>query len=431
MKLHLRGGHLLDPASGIDAPQDLFIAAGHVAAIGTAPAGFVADQTIDVSGLWVVPGLIDLSVRLREPGWEYRSTLDSELRAAAAGGVTRVVCPPDTDPVLDEAGLVEMLIHRARQAHSVQVHPLGALTLGLGGAVITEMAQLTAAGCVGFYNADLPLQDSQVLLRALQYAHTFGYTVWVRPNDAALAKGGVAASGALATRMGLAGVPAAAEAIALLTLFELLRAVPCRVHITRLSTARGVDLVRAAKAQGLPISCDVSIHHLHLADLDIGYFDSAYRFDPPLRSPSDRSALRAGLKDGTIDAICSDHTPVDDDAKRLPFAEAEAGASGLETLLSLALKLCAEEGWPYAAAIHHLCVQPAKIAGLPGGNLAVGSLADLCAFDPQASRTIGRGSLLSQSQNTPWLGHELPGQVRLCMAAGQVVFTAADSSRAV
>jgi dihydroorotase len=425
MKLHIKGGHLIDPANDVDALQDLFIAAGHVVGVGTAPQGFAANRIIDAQGLTVCPGLIDLSVRLREPGWEYRSTLDSELRAAAAGGVTRVVCPPDTDPVLDEPGLVEMLKHRARQAHSVHVHPLGALTVGLRGDTITEMAQLTEAGCVGFYNADVPLQDTQVLLRALQYAHTFGYTVWFRPADAALSKGGVAASGALASRMGLAGVPVAAESVALLTLFELLRSVPCRVHITRISTARGVELVRDAKAQGLPISCDVSVHHLHLSDIDVGYFDSAYRFDPPLRNPRDRQALRDGVADGTIDAICSDHTPVDDDAKLLPFAEAEAGASGVETLLSLALKWCSEDKRPVADAIMRLCVQPARIAAVPGGSLRFGQAADVCIFDPLAVRHIKRGSLLSQSQNTPWLGHELPGQVRVCIAAGQLVFEAA------
>jgi dihydroorotase len=425
MKLHIKGGHLIDPANGVDAPQDVFVAAGHIVGIGTAPQGFTANRIIDAQGLTVCPGLIDLSVRLREPGWEYRSTLDSELRAAAAGGVTRVVCPPDTDPVLDEPGLVEMLKHRARQAHSVHVHPLGALTVGLRGDTITEMAQLTEAGCVGFYNADVPLQDTQVLLRALQYAHTFGYTVWFRPADAALSKGGVAASGALASRMGLAGVPEAAESVALLTLFELLRSVPCRVHITRVSTARGVELIRAAKGQGLPITCDVSVHHLHLSDMDIGYFDSAYRFDPPLRSPRDRQALRSGVADGTIDAICSDHTPVDDDAKLLPFAEAEAGASGVETLLSLALKWCVEDKRPVSDAIKRLCVQPARIAAVSGGSLSAGQAADLCIFDPHAVRHIKRGSLFSQSQNTPWLGHELPGQVRICIAAGQIVFEAA------
>ncbi len=425
MKLHIKGGHLIDPTNGIDALQDVFVAAGHIVGIGAAPQGFAANRTIDARGLTVCPGLIDLSVRLREPGWEYRSTLDSELRAAAAGGVTRVVCPPDTDPVLDEPGLVEMLKHRARQAHSVHVHPLGALTVGLRGDTITEMAQLTEAGCVGFYNADVPLQDTQVLLRALQYAHTFGYTVWFRPADAALSKGGVAASGALASRMGLAGVPVAAESVALLTLFELLHSVPCRVHITRVSTARGVELIRAAKAQGLPISCDVSVHHLHFSDIDVGYFDSAYRFDPPLRSPRDRQALRAGVADGTIDAICSDHTPVDDDAKLLPFAEAEAGASGVETLLSLALKWCVEDKRPIADAIMRLCVQPARIAAVPGGSLHLGQAADLCIFDSQAVRHIKRGSLLSQSQNTPWLEHELPGQVRVCIAAGQIVFESA------
>ncbi|MHA7237137.1 dihydroorotase, partial [Burkholderia pseudomallei] len=318
MKIHIKGGTLIDPVAGTQRQADVFVAAGKVAAIGAAPADFNAAKTIDATGLIVAPGFVDLSARLREPGYEHKATLESEMAAAVAGGVTSLVCPPDTDPVLDEPGLVEMLKFRARNRNQAHVYPLGALTVGLKGQVITEMVELTEAGCIGFTQANVPVTDTQVLLRALQYASTYGYTVWLRPLDAFLAKGGVAASGPVASRLGLSGVPVAAETIALHTLFELMRVTGARVHVARLSSAAGVALVRAAKAEGLPVTCDVGANHLHLIDVDIGYFDAQFRLDPPLRAERDREAIRAALADGTIDAICSDHTPVDDDEKLLP-----------------------------------------------------------------------------------------------------------------
>ena len=338
MKLHIKNGRLIDPANGIDANRDLYLADGKVAAIGTAPAGFQADQTIDAQGLVVAPGLVDLSARLREPGYEYKATLESELQAAIQGGVTSLVCPPDTDPVLDEPGLVEMLRHRARSMNQAHVYPLGALTVGLKGQALTEMAELTDAGCVGFSQADEPILDTTVLMRAMQYAQTFGYTVWLRAQDAHLGRNGIAHSGPIASRLGLSGVPVMSETIALYTIFELMRSTGARVHLCRISSAAGVALVRAAKKEGLRLTCDVGAHHVHLTDADIGFFDANARLTPPLRSQRDRDALRQGLLDGTIDAICSDHTPVDDDEKLLPFGEASPGATGLELLLSLALK---------------------------------------------------------------------------------------------
>ncbi|MDP1792438.1 MAG: dihydroorotase, partial [Methylibium sp.] len=329
MKILISNGRVVDPASGRDGPADIAIANGRILTIGKVAPDFAADRTIDAAGMVVAPGLVDLAARLREPGHEHEGMLESELAAAAAGGVTSLVCLPDTDPTLDEPGLVEMLKFRARKLSRCRLFPLGALTRGLAGEVLTEMAELTEAGCVGFSQADAVLRDTQVLSRALQYAATFGYTVWLRPNDPWLG-GGVAASGAVATRLGLSGVPVAAETIALHTLFELVRSSGARVHLCRLSSAAGVALLRAAKAEGLPVTADVSINSLHLTDLDIGYFTPAMRLVPPLRQQRDRDALRAGLADGTIDALVSDHTPVDEDAKTLPFAEAEPGATGLE-----------------------------------------------------------------------------------------------------
>ena len=424
MKLHIKNGRLIDPANNIDANKDLYLEDGKVAAIGAAPAGFQADQTIDAAGLIVVPGLVDLSARLREPGYEYKATLESELQAAIQGGVTSLVCPPDTDPVLDEPGLVEMLRHRARTMNQAHVYPLGALTVGLKGQALTEMAELTDAGCVGFSQADEPILDTTVMMRAMQYAQTFGYTVWLRPQDAHVGRDGIAHSGPIASRLGLSGVPVMSETIALYTIFELMRSTGARIHLCRISSAAGVALVRAAKKEGLRVSCDGGAHHVHMTDADIGYFDANARLTPPLRSQRDRDGLRQGLLDGTIDAICSDHTPVDDDEKLLPFGEASPGATGLELLLSLALKWAEEagKGDGLALAIAKISADAARVAGLPGGRLEAGAPADICIFDPDTRWTVNAASLASQGKHTPFLGYELRGQVRHTIVAGQVVF---------
>ena len=424
MNLHIKNGRLIDPANGIDSVTDLFIADGKVAAIGNAPDGFTADSTIDATGLVVAPGLVDLSARLREPGYEYKATLESEMQAAIQGGVTTLVCPPDTDPVLDEPGLVEMLKHRARNLNQANVHPLGALTMGLKGQALTEMAELTEAGCIGFAQAEVPILDTNVLLRALQYAKTFGYTVWLRPQDPHIGRGGVAHSGPLATRLGLSGVPVMAETIALHTIFELVRSTGARVHLCRMSSSAGLELVRAAKAEGLPVTCDVGVHHLHMTDADIGFFDSNARLTPPLRTQRDRDAIRAGLLDGTIDAVCSDHTPVDDDEKLLPFAEASPGATGLELLLSLTLKW-AEELHGDAAllrALAKITSQAARTAGLDAGHLAPGAAADVVVFDPAQRWLVEGAALASQGKHTPFLGYELTGQVKATVVGGRVAY---------
>ena len=411
MKIEIKNGRVIDPAQGIDRVASLFIAAGKIAAIGTAPAGWHAHRAIDARGLVVSPGLIDCSARLREPGFEYKATLESELEAAVAGGVTSLACPPDTDPPLDEPGLVEMLKHRARLLNRAHVYPIGALTVGLAGTTLTEMGELAEAGCVAFSHADVPLADTQLLLRAMQYAATFGHRVWLRPQDPHLSKGGVAHDGEVATRLGLPAIPAAAETIALATIFALIRQTRVNVHLCRLSTAEGVAMVRAAKREGLPITCDVAIHHLHLCDVDIGWFDAQAHVMPPFRGASDRAALRAGLADGTIDVICSDHTPVDDDGKQLPFAEAESGVTGVELLLPLTLKWAAEERIGLPAALAKITRMPATLLGIDAGTLAVGHPADVCIFDPNTHWLVDRMSLTSQGKNTPFLGLEVPGRV--------------------
>jgi dihydroorotase len=336
--------------------------------------------------------------------------------------VTSLVCPPDTDPPLDEPGLVEMLKYRAKTLNQAHVYPLGALTQGLAGENITEMGELTEAGCIGFSQADAPLVDTQVLWRAMQYAATFGYAVWLRPQDAYLGKGGVAHDGEVATRLGLPAIPSCAETIAVGTILALAEQTGARVHLCRLSTHEAVALVRAAKQHGVAVTCDVSIHHAHLCDVDIGYFDSQARLLPPLRSTRDRDALRAGLADGTIDVLASDHTPVDDDAKQLPFGEAEVGATGLELLLPLTLKWAAEMQLDIARAIAKLTREPARVLALDAGHLSVGHHADVCVFDPNLHWRVERKALKSQGKNTPFLGYEVPGKVRYTLVSGQVVF---------
>ncbi len=431
MKLLIKNGRVIDPSSGLDEVADVAIAAGHIVSLKNTAADFQPNKTIDASGCIVAPGLIDLAARLREPGHEHERMLESELAAAVAGGVTSLVCPPDTDPVLDEPGLVEMLRFRAEKRHQSRVFPLGALTRSLNGEVLTEMVALTEAGCVGFSQADVPLANTQVLMRALQYAATFGYTVWLRPQELHLGQG-VAASGALATRLGLSSVSVAAETIALHTIFELVRATGARVHLCRISSAAGVALVGKAKAEGLGVSCDVSINSLHLTDVDIGYFDSRMRLNPPLRQQRDRDAIRLGLADGTIDALVSDHTPVDEDAKTLPFAEAEPGATGLELLLGLACKWGSDSRVGMQRALAVLTSEPARVLGhalgtLQGsaGRLVKGGVADICVFDPDSPWTIEPAALRSQGKHTPFSGHELSSRVRWTVVGGQLAYEAA------
>lgn len=426
MHILIRNGRVIDPASDLDQVGDVAIADGKILAVGTAPTDFTPTQTIDASGCWVLPGLVDLAVRLREPGHEHAGMLHSEMQAAVAGGVTSLVCPPDTDPVLDEQGLVEMLKFRAEKQHKARLFPMGALTQGLQGDTLTEMAELTESGCVAFGQADVPMANTQALARALAYATTFGFSVWLRPLDKDLGKG-VAASGPSATRMGLAGVPVAAETIALHTIFELIRGTQTRVHLCRLSSAAGVALLRQAKAQGLNVTADVSIHSLLLTDADIGYFDSSARLIPPLRQQADRDALAAALADGTIDALVSDHTPVEEDAKVKPFAEAEPGASAVELLLSAAILWSQRDGVPLLRALQTVTSAPIDVLGSAVdaflGRLEVGGPADVCIVDPQALWTVQPSALLSQAKSTPFNGMQLPGQVRTTLVDGAVVFS--------
>jgi dihydroorotase len=418
MNLLIKGGRVVDPASGRDEIRDVFVSEGRfVDSFKEKP-----KKTIDAKGLVVAPGLIDLAARLREPGHGYKATLETEMDAAVAGGVTSLACPPDTAPPLDEPGLVDMLRRRAKALSRARVYPVGALTVKLAGERLTEMSVLAHAGCVAFSQANVPITDTQVLWRAMQYAATFGFPVWLRAEDRWLSREGVAHDGEVATRLGLAGIPAFTETIALATLLQLVRSTGARLHVCRLSTAAAVDMIRGAKKEKLPVTCDVGIHYVHLSELDLAYFDSHCRLDPPLRSQRDREALATGLADGTIDCAVSDHTPVDEDQKQMPFGEAEPGATGLELLLPLILKWGAARKLPLAKTLARVTSDAARVLGVSSGRIEAGAPADLVLFDPQQSWRVEPAALRSQGKNTPFLGYELSGRVRTTIVAGNVVY---------
>jgi dihydroorotase len=421
--LVIENGRVIDPASGLDAVCNVAIADGRIAALGATPAGFAPQRVVDARGLIVAPGLVDLCARMREPGAE--GALRGEMRAALAGGVTGLACPPDTDPPLDEPGLVRMLRQRSREAAGARLYPLGALTAGLAGQALAEMHTLAQVGCVAFSQTAALPANLGTLLQALRYARTFDLPVWLHPVDASLVGDGVAGDGPLALRLGLPGIPVAAETVALHTIFELQRAAGTRIHICRLSSADGVALVRAAKREGLPVTADVSVQHVHLVDENIGYYDTNCRLDPPLRGEPDRAAIRAGLADGTIDAVCSDHAPVSQEDKLLPFGEAWAGASSLETLLPLILAWAAAEAIPLPRALGAVTAAPARILGEDTGMLAPGRKADLVIFDPRATWTVQPDTFLSSGRNSPFDGQAMVGRVRYTLVGGEVRFEAA------
>jgi dihydroorotase len=421
--LAIENARLIDPSTGRDTSGHLYIADGRIAAVGSPPPGFTAQRVIDARGLVVAPGLVDLCARMREPGAE--GALRGEMRAALAGGVTGLVCPPDTDPPLDEPGLVRMLRQRSREAAGARLYPLGALTAGLAGAALAEMHTLAQVGCVAFCQTGALPANHATLLQALRYARTFDLAVWLQPVDASLVGDGVAGEGPIAARLGLPGICVAAETVALHVIFELQRAAGTRVHICRLSSAQGVELVRAAKRQGLPVTADVSIQHVHLTDQDIGHYDTNMRLDPPLRSAADRAAIRRGLADGTIDAICSDHAPLSLEEKLLPFGEAAAGASSLETLLPLTLAWAREEGIDLPRALAAVTSAPARILGEDTGTLEPGRKADLVIFDSQAAWTVQAETLRSSGKNAPFTGQQLLGHARWTLVGGEIRYDSA------
>ena len=416
MNIEITNGRFIDPAAAVDMPKTaIFIADGKVAAIGAKPDGFVAEQSIDASGCVVCPGLIDLGARL--------NSIQAELAAAVAGGVTSVVVPPDADPPLDEPELADRLVHRGEEIGKARVLPLGALTLGLKGERLAELAGLKKAGCVAFSQAGKTVVDTEALLRSMEYAATLGFAVWLQPQDYWLSRNGIAHEGEVASRLGLAGIPVAAETIAVGTIVQLVRDTGCRVHLTRISSAAGMALIQRARQEGLPITCDVGVHHLLLTDNDIGYFNPHARFVPPLRSQNDRLALSTAAAEG-LAAICSDHTPVGADDKLLPFGEAKPGATGLEVLLPLTLKWAEAAHVALPDALARITTVPAEVLGIEAGTLAVGSTADVCVFDPAESWQLTPEALKSRGKNSPWLGYMMTGKVKATLVGGRLVYSA-------
>jgi len=413
MNIEIKNGRVIDPKNGVDRKVSLFIADGKVAGIDAAPAGFTAEQSIDASACVVCPGFIDLGARL--------NSIEAELAAAVAGGVTSVVVPPDVDPPLDEPELADRLVHRGIDIGKARVLPLGALTLGLNGERLAELAGLKKAGCVAFSQANKPVIDTEALLRSMEYAATFGFAIWLQPQDHWLSRNGIAHEGEVASRLGLAGIPVAAETIAIATIVQLVRDSGCRVHLTRLSSAEGIALVQRAQHDGLPITCDIGVHHLLLTENDIGFFNPHARFIPPLRAQNDRLALSAAAASGFA-AICSDHTPVGADDKLLPFGEAKPGATGLEVLLPLTLKWAEAAKVSLSDALARITSAPAEVLGLQSGQLAIGAAADICIFDPDAIWKLTPETLKSRGKNSPWLGYMMTGKVKTTLVGGRVVF---------
>lgn len=422
MKLAIIGGRVVDPANDVDAVADVFIDEGFIVGVGTAPAGFKATRTLEARGHIVCPGLIDLRARMREPGLEYKATIESETQAAVAGGITTLCCPPDTYPVIDTPAMAQMIQSRAWQVGRAFVHPLGALTQGLQGKQLTDMAALDEAGCVGVSNALAPIKDTLVLRHAMEYAASFGLTVFLHSEDPWLRHNGVVHEGEVGTRLGLPGIPEAAETVAVARDLALIEQTGVRAHFCGLSSGRALAMIAAAKARGLPVTADVAAHHLHLCDHDIGFFNTQCHVLPPLRTARDRAALRSGLASGAVAAICSDHQPHERDAKLAPFGTAEPGISGLETLLPLTLKLVEDGDVDLAGAIALLTHKPAEILSIDAGHLAEGATADICIFDPAEEWTLDADAMSSRGRNTPFHGWTFKGRVRQTLVGGEVVY---------
>lgn len=425
-QLLIKNGHLLDPANQLNQQADLYVQNGHIAAIGTAPEHFQADHTIDAQGLMVIPGVVDLCARLREPGQEYKATIDSETVAAAMSGITTLCCPPDTDPVIDEPAVVELINHKTANAGHSNVLMLGALTLGLKGELLSEMQALQLAGCAGLSNGKYPITNTLVLKRAYAYAANCGLTVFIEPDDHWLSAGGCAHEGTVASRLGLKGIPVSAETVALARALEIVAETGVKAHFGRLSSAASVAMIRRAKDDGLKITADVSAHQLHLNEFDISSFNSACHVLPPLRSQRDQEALQRGIADGTLDAICSDHQPHDPDAKEAPFIGTAPGISALATLLPLAIRLADQKIADIETIIRAITSTPASILGTNTGTLAAGARADICIFNRNASWQLTPSNIHSAGKNSPFMGWNFQTRVEHTIVGGTLIHSHND-----
>jgi len=429
MKLAILNGHVIDPANQIDRVENIYIESGRILDSSTVAEGFQAEHEIDARGLLVCPGLIDLSARLREPGQEYKASIASETRAAASQGITTLCCPPDTQPIIDTPAVARLIRQRAEQAGFAHVIPLAALTRSLENRQLSEMAALKSAGCPAVFNTT-PITDTAILRNAMLYAATQNMTVLLPPVDHWLSHEGVAHEGAVATRLGLPGIPVAAETAAVARDMALAEQTGARIHFARLSTAQAVRMVARARYDGIKVSADVAVANLFFTEMDIDDYDATYHLSPPLRTQSDRNGLREGVAQGVISAICSDHQPHEADAKLAPFSATETGMSSLELLLPLTLRLVEEGVLTISDAIARLSSGPAEVLGLDSGTLSPGQQADLCLIDPQALWTFNPEQLLSRGHNAPCQNWEFKGRVCLTLLAGKPVYNTLDASLA-
>lgn len=422
MKLEILNGHLVDPKNEIDQLTNVFIADGKVAAIGEHPDGWQADQTIEATNKLVLPGLVELSASLREPGQEHKATIQSETQAAVAAGITSLACLPSTDPVVDTPAQVELIEQLANSSGFCRVYVIGALTAGLKGESLSEMAALKAAGCIGVSNVLQPVKNSLVLRRAMEYASSQDLTIFTYPVDHDLANNGCVHEGLTSSRLGLPAIPSAAETAAVAFQLALIEELNVRAHFCRLSTQRAVNMIARARYNNLPITADTSVLHLFLTDQDIQGFDGLYHNLPPFRTHEDREGLRKGLQAGSLSAICADHQPHEIEAKLAPFQSTEPGSSTLETLLPLVLELVHEELLSLNEAIRLVTQRPAEILGIPAGSLSAGEPADVCIVDADFSWTLSNETMRSRGKNTPLLGNQLKGCVTHTILGGKLVY---------
>jgi len=419
----IKNGRVIDPSQNLDEVTNVYLSRGRVVAVANeAPEGFTADQEIDATDKWVLPGLVDLQARLGEPGSQYAGSIATETKAAVAGGITSICCPPDTAPVNDSQAVTELLQRRARQAATAFVMPIGALTQGLDGERLSNSYSLKQAGCIALSQANRPVQNSLALKNALEYNSTLDIPIMLRCEDTQLKNGGIAHSGPVSSRLGLPEIPPAAETAALARDLVLVEETGVTAHFSQISCARSVELIADAKKRGLPVTCDVAIHQLHLSEMDLLSFNSLFNVSPPLRSMNDKQALIMGVKMGIIDAIVSDHTPLEKDDKLLPFGESVPGISGLETLLALLLKLVQDGQLELMTAIRCVTEMPATIIGCNTGSLLAGSSADLSIVDPEGIWTLNANSMISEGKNTPFSGWEFVGKVEQTFFQGRPVY---------
>ena len=424
---------VVDPASGLDAKGGVLVDGEAIADVG---AGLFANgvpsgvEVIDCRGAVLAPGLIDIRVNLREPGEEHKETFETACAAAALGGITSMVCLPDTAPPIDDVALIEFVARRAREVRGARIYPYGAVTRGLKGAEIVEMGLMSLAGAVAFTDGTRAVADAVVMRRALNYARTFDALIVQHPEEPALAADGDMNEGEVATRLGLAGIPACAETIMLERDLALVALTGGRYHAAHISTRGGVECIRRAKDQGLQVTCDTAPHYFTLNETAVGDYRTFAKVSPPLRSEDDRTAIEEGLRDGTIDVIASDHAPHDQDSKRLPFPQAECGIVGLESLLALSLRLHHQNGMKLIDVLAQLTARPAEILGLPGGRLAKGAPADLAIFDPSRPWRLDPDSFHSKSKNSPFDGHPVQGRVLMTVVGGRCLYElAAEPAR--